>query len=215
MIKIVKTYIMFREESLWIKGAIEKLNHLPNSNEVANIGSSTEHFRKTIQPHIHNNIIAPLQYLGWQVVNVDVKPEQGVDIIADVTSIDFSKNIKDKFALTICTNLLEHVDDIDLVINNLIAITKSGGYILITVPYKYKIHLDPIDNGFRPTPQEIVMLFKQTADKMIDSKIISVSDIDQYHIRKSRFPVWGYRERIAFYFGKRHKTSGVLFSIKK
>ena len=206
---------MFREESLWIKGAIEKLKQLPNANEVANIGSSTEHFRKQIQPHIHNNIIAPLQSLGWQVINVDMKKEQGVDVVADVTSPDFANNLKDKFALTICTNLLEHVVDIDLVINNLIAITKSGGYILMTVPYKYKIHLDPIDNGFRPTPQEIVTRFKHAADKVIDSKIISVSDIDQYHIRKSRFPVWGYRERISYFLGKRHKTSGVLFSIKK
>jgi SAM-dependent methyltransferase len=206
---------MFREESLWIKTAIQKLKPVNGSNEVANIGSSTDHFRRVIQPHIHNNIIDTLLASGWKVFNVDMKKEHGVDLVADVTKKDFAQPFKDRFALTICTNLLEHVEDIKLVTKNLVDITRSGGHILITVPYKYKIHLDPIDNGFRPTPQQIVDLFKDVAEYIIDSKIISISDIDQYRIKKSRFPVWGYRERLAYYFGKRHKTSGILFSINK
>lgn len=206
---------MFREESLWIKKAIEKIKPLPGADEVANIGSSTEYFRTKIQPHISHNIFQPLHNAGWKTVHIDMKKEEGVDLVADVTDKDFYKEFVNRFALTICTNLLEHVEDIDLVIKNLMAITRSGGYILITVPYKYKIHLDPIDNGFRPTPQQILEKFSSVTDNVVDANIISVSDIDQYHIRKSRFPVWGYRERIAYYLGKRHKTSGVLFSIKK
>jgi len=206
---------MFREESLWIKNAIGKLKALDGNNEVANIGSSTDHFRTVIQPHIHNNIIATLLSSGWKVINVDMKKEPGVDLVADVTKDDFAEPFKERFALTICTNLLEHVEDIKLVTKNLVAITRSGGHLLITVPYKYKLHYDPIDNGFRPTPQQIVDLFKDVAEYIVDSKIISISDKDQYRVKKSKFPVWGYRERLAYYFGKRHKTSGILFSIKK
>lgn len=206
---------MFREESLWIKDAIQKLKPLNGCNEVANIGSSTDHFRKVIQPHIHNNIIDTLLCCGWNVVNVDMKKEPGVDLVADVTQENFAHPLKDRFELTICTNLLEHVEDIKLVTKNLVAITRSGGYLLITVPYKYKLHYDPIDNGFRPTPQQIVDLFKDVAEHIVDSEIISVTDKDQYRIKKSKFPGWGYRERLAYYFGKRHKTSGILFSIKK
>jgi SAM-dependent methyltransferase len=206
---------MFREESLWIKNALQKLKPVPGDNEVANIGSSTEHFRKVVQPHIHNNIINALQHSGWKVFNVDMKKEPGVDYVADVTKPDFALPYHDRFSLTICTNLLEHVEDIKLVTKNLVAITKSGGYLLITVPYKYKIHLDPIDNGFRPTPQQIVDLFSDVAESIIDSKIISITDKDQYRVKRSHIPGWGYRERLAFYLGKRHETSGILFSIKK
>jgi hypothetical protein len=206
---------MFREESLWIKNALQKLKPKNGLNEVANIGSSTEHFRRVIQPHIHQNIIDTLETSGWKVVNVDMKQEPGVDLVADVTKPDFSNLLKDRFALTLCTNLLEHVEDIKLVTKNLVDITRSEGHVLITVPFKYKIHLDPIDNGFRPTPQEIVDLFKDVAEYIVDSQIISISDKDQYRVRRSKFPVWGYRERLAYYFGKRHKTSGILFSIKK
>ena len=206
---------MFREESVWIKNALIKLQPTYSNSEVANVGSSTDHFRKVIQPHIHQNIIATLAHNGWKVFNVDLKQEHGVDLVADVTKPDFSIPFKNRFALTICTNLLEHVEDINLVINNLIAITQNGGHILITVPYKYKIHLDPIDNGLRPTPQEIYHLFKNAGNQILDSKIISITDKNYYRIKPSRFPLWGYRERLAYYFGKRHKTSGILFSIKK
>jgi len=206
---------MFREESLWIKNALQKLKPVNGHNEVANIGSSTEHFRRVIQPHIHQNIIHTLDTAGWAVVNVDMKKEPGVDLVADVTKQNFADPFKDRFALTICTNLLEHVEDIKLVTKNLVDITRSGGHLLITVPFKYKIHLDPIDNGFRPTPQQIVDLFNDVAEYIVDSKIISISDKDQYRVKRSKFPGWGYRERVAYYFGKRHKTSGILFSIKK
>ena len=206
---------MFSEESLWIKSAIQKLKPSGNSNQVANIGSSTEYFRTVLQPHVHQNIIAPLQSSGWQVFNVDIKQEPGVDIVADVTKENFASPYAKRFALTVCTNLLEHVEDINLVAKNLVDITRPGGYVLITVPYKYKTHLDPIDNGFRPTPKEISDLFKDAIDEVIDCKVISIKEKEKYKIRKSKFPVWGYRERIAYYFGKYHKTSGILFSLKK
>jgi SAM-dependent methyltransferase len=206
---------MFREESLWIKNALQKIRPRSERDEVANIGSSTEYFRRVIQPHIHDNIIDTLSGNGWQVINIDLKKETGVDLIADVTQPDFSYPFKDRFSLTLCTNLLEHVEDIELVVRNLVAITRSGGHILVTVPFKYKIHFDPIDNGFRPTPQQIVNLFNDVAEYIVDSTIISVNDINQYRIKPSRFPVWGYRERLAYYFGKRHKTSCIIFSIKK
>ena len=206
---------MFREESIWIKNALRKLKPINGQHDVANIGSSTAYFRKTIQPHIHTNIISTLESNGWNVMNVDMKKEDGVDVVADVTKPDFAEPLKDRFSITICTNLLEHVEDIKLVTNNLTAITRSGGYILITVPYKYKLHYDPIDNGFRPTPQQIIDLFKEVAEYIVDSSIISIGDIKEYKIKQSRFPIWGYRERILFLFGKRHKVSGILFSIKK
>ncbi len=86
---------------------------------------------------------------GWSIVNVDLKAEEGVNIVADVTQSNFSAELQFS-ALTICTNMLEHVEDISLVIENLLKITIKGSFILLTVPYKYRKHLDPIDNMFRP-----------------------------------------------------------------
>jgi 2-polyprenyl-3-methyl-5-hydroxy-6-metoxy-1,4-benzoquinol methylase len=87
-------------------------------------------------------------------VNVDLKHEDGVDVVADVTKDNFSQLVQPA-ALTICTNMLEHVEDIKLVVANLQKVTIKGGYILLTVPYKYKKHLDPIDNMFRSKPMKL------------------------------------------------------------
>ncbi len=213
----LKSISMFREESVWIKHALAKIQPLIRTNEVANIGSSTSHFREVIQPHIHQNIISPLNHSGWKVTNIDLKQEPGVDMVADVTSQSFSEGFENKFGLTICTNLLEHVEDIDLVVKNLANITRENGYILITVPHKYKLHYDPIDNGFRPTPFEIASRFISvgTAVKVIDECIISIQEIEYYRVKKSKVPIWGHRERIQYYLGKRHKVSGILLQIDK
>lgn len=203
---------MFREEAVWVEKALNKIKPLPNNNIVANLGSSTSYFREVIQPHIHKHIIESLKNRKWNIVNVDIKEEEGVDVVADVTKNDFSKKVN-KSALTICTNMLEHVEDIAFVIQNLMAITINGGYILITVPYKYRRHLDPIDNMFRPTPDEIINLFSKEKIEIIEKKIITIEDKIYYKKKKSKYPIWGYREIIGYYLGNKHKVSGVLLKM--
>lgn len=204
---------MFREEAIWIENALKKINPLPSNNKVGNLGSSTSFFREVVQPHINKHLLQPLQLKGWDIVNVDLKKEEGVDIVADVTNPDFGNNMQQMFALTICTNMLEHVEDIALVVKNLQKITARFGYMLLTVPYKYRKHLDPIDNMFRPTPEEIVELFPKENSEVIYKGIIVIQDKDYYKVRKSKFPLWGYREKIAYSLGMKHKVSGVLIKI--
>ena len=207
---------MFREESIWIKNALQKIQ--PSKNiEVANICSSTGYFRKVLQPHIHNNVMVPLKDAGWNVLHVDMKDEPGVDLVADVTKYNFSGKFKNRFGLTICTNLLEHVENIDLVIKNLVDITCNNGYILITVPNKYKIHYDPIDNGFRPTPFEIASRFLQLGNpiNVVAEDIVTIEEKAYYRIKKSRIPLWGYRDRVKYYLGNRHKVAGILLQVEK
>jgi SAM-dependent methyltransferase len=204
---------MFREEAIWVENVLKDISPLPHNNRVANLGSSTGYFREVIQPHINKHIINPLSNNGWNIINIDLKEEDGVDIIADVTKSDFSNQLN-SFALTICTNMLEHVEDIELVVKNLQKITIKGGYILLTVPYKYKKHLDPIDNMFRPTPQQIVDLFPSKEVEIIAKDVIVIHDKDYYQVKKSRIPFWGYRNIIAYHLGKKHAVSGVLIKIK-
>jgi hypothetical protein len=204
---------MFREEAIWIEKALSKINPLPSNNNVANLGSSTSYFREVIQPHIHQHVIKPMQAKGWHIVNVDLKIEDGVDVIADVTQPNFGDDMP-QAALTICTNMLEHVEDIPLVVKNLQKVTTSGGFILLTVPYKYKKHLDPIDNMFRPTPEEIIGLFPKQNIEVVDKGVIVIQDKEYYKVKNSKFPLWGKREVIGYNLGIKHKVSGVLIKVK-
>jgi len=203
---------MFSEEAKWIEQALQMI--IINDDKTAiNFGSSTLYFREHIQPHIQNYIFGPLEKKGWNILHVDIKKGEGIDMVADLTDASFNTSFKVKAALVICTNMLEHVTDIKLAVNNLITACKQNGYMLITVPYKYKKHLDPIDNMFRPTPAEIADLFTHANVNVIDDGIITIEDKSYYRIKKSAIPFWGYRERLLYYLGKRHKVSAVLLKL--
>ncbi|HRH59859.1 MAG TPA: hypothetical protein PL045_04770 [Chitinophagaceae bacterium] len=204
---------MFREEAVWIKSVLQNLQPLPQNKHAANLGSSTGTFRKKVQPHIHENVIAVLESNGWLVTHADAKMDEGVDIAADLTDAAFGQRYSNAFALTICTNMLEHVEDISAAIKNLLSVTCADGYLLITVPYKYKLHNDPIDNGLRPTPAEIEKLFPNGAVKCIHAGIITIHEKEYYKIKRSKFFLWGYRERLMYYAGKRYKVSGILLRV--
>jgi SAM-dependent methyltransferase len=205
---------MFREEALQIGVMLTLIKEMTNP-VIANIGSSTEYFRKQIQPHIEAYIFKPLVEKKYKVVHIDLKKDEGVDVIADITNMQFGEEFKNSFHVILCTNLLEHVKDIDAVVRNLFDACRNEGYLLITVPYKYKKHLDPIDNMFRPKPAEITALFAAYNAVPISEKIIVINDKRYYSKKKSRLPIWGYREVISYYLGYRHKVSAILLQIHK
>lgn len=205
---------MFREEAKQLGLILNNITDIINP-VIANVGSSTEYFRKQMQPHIHEYIFKPLLERKYQVVHIDLKKDEGVDVVADITQKDFGEKFKDSFNVILCTNLLEHVEDIPAVVNNLYSACKHNGYLLITVPYKYKKHLDPIDNMFRPSPEEITALFARYSVAQIAEEVIVIQDNSYYTKKKSRLPLWGYREIIGYYLGKRHMVSAVLLKVKK
>ncbi len=205
---------MFVEEAIWVGGLLDTLRP-ENNSLVANIGSSTARFRKEVQPHLNKYIFEPLEKRAFKICHIDAKHAEGVDIVADITQPLFAENYADSFQIVLCTNMLEHVENIQAVVENLYACCADDGYILITVPYKYKKHADPIDNMFRPKPAEIKALFPPGHVIEICGEVIVIHDKSYYTKKKSRFPLWGYREIINYYIGRKHKVSGILLKVKK
>ena len=103
--------------------------------------------------------------------NVDIKNGPGVHLVANIMDEEGFKCIE-KFSPTtvIATNILEHVLDPKQFIKRILEI-KNLKYILITVPYNYPFHPDPIDNGFRPSPKELLKIVPNYK-KIIHSDII-------------------------------------------
>lgn len=50
------------------------------------------------------------------------------------------------FDVVVCTDVLEHVKDLNLVLGNIFSVLKPGGLLLIRVPYKENLHLYTEDN---------------------------------------------------------------------
>jgi len=162
------------EEALWINKVI-KQNHKTIS-KVLNVGSSTEKFRRFVQPHIHKYIFKHLKEKKIEVLHLDYKKDEGVDIQCNILNLEeVSKVSLQNFDTVICSNLLEHVDNINLACENLTKILKPNGLIILTAPYIYPKHNDPIDNLFRPSPKDLCSYFPKF--KKLDQKIIDIKPI--------------------------------------
>jgi SAM-dependent methyltransferase len=145
------------EEATWIAARIAAL-HLGSEANVIDVGSSSERTRTVYQPYIGYELFSPLAKRAVNVIHVDARADEGVDVVADVTK---PKHLPDRLVasgdLVLCANLLEHVTDRATVLSNLHALTRPGGRLIVTVPHRYPYHPDPIDTGFRPSPSELAI----------------------------------------------------------
>ena len=146
---------MLLKESYWFRKTIEK--NAPEGSSVIIIGSSTKTFREKVQPHIYENVYKPLEAKACKIINVDLKKEEGVDLSGDITNPEFIAELKRLNAdFVICSNLLEHIVDRNIFISSLSALLNEGGKLIISVPYSYPYHSDPIDTLYRPTIKQLV-----------------------------------------------------------
>lgn len=165
---------MFLEEAIWIRDLLEGLD-LKKGQTVLDIGSSSEKYRCLDQPFI-DYYIRPLRKLDLEIVHMDSRYDKGVDIVCDLDSLDSETILKgiEPADVILCTNLLEHVRNRDLVIKRIQKLIKYGGVIIISVPYVYRKHPDPIDTMYRPSNTELEVLFTQDEYTKIASEIIEV-----------------------------------------
>lgn len=149
---------MFIEETEWIRDTLDKMEQI-EGKDILDIGSSSSDFRTNVQPHISKNLHEPLVARGCTITYADIKDDVGVDLVVDLSKEHLPQEIfEKKYDLILCCNILEHVVDRHLFMQNLVRFTKKDGLILFTVPYRYPKHNDPIDTMFRPDPQELLGL---------------------------------------------------------
>lgn len=141
----------------------ELLNGLAREqiSPLLNLGSSTLHVRQIAYPHIDREIFSPLARRGVEVLHSDLKEDDGVDIVGNIYDPEVQEKIRDIGAKAIiCCNIMEHVTDPLEFARITTSLIPTGGVLIVTVPYSYPFHPDPIDTYFRPSPQEVARLFE-------------------------------------------------------
>jgi len=150
---------VLRNEAEWIGRLLDRMDNNLISPCV-NLGASTRDLRQVAQPHISNFILVPLERRGVEIVHSDLKEGDGIDVSGDIYTDEVQSALRAfKPKLILCTNILEHVRNPSQFAAICRSIIANSGYILITVPYSYPYHPDPIDTMYRPTPAEICDLF--------------------------------------------------------
>jgi SAM-dependent methyltransferase len=133
---------------------------LPAGSTCLNIGSSTRRFREVEQPHIQAGLIRPLEARGIRFVHCDLKPEEGVDLVGSVLDPEFQRQLAGlQPDLLLCCNLLEHLTDPQAFADACAGLVRAGGYLVVTVPFSYPYHADPIDTLLRLDPAGIARFF--------------------------------------------------------
>jgi SAM-dependent methyltransferase len=153
---------MLQREARWLGETIYRFD--PSVLfPMLNFDSSTEEFRTRTQPWIDRCVFAPARKKGLKVVHMDMKAAPGVDIVGDIfDAATAAKLASMKFRSVLCSNLLEHVEDRQRISSLLESIVSPSGLIIVSCPYRYPYHPDPIDTGYRPSPEGIASIFKQS-----------------------------------------------------
>jgi hypothetical protein len=161
---------MLVEEAQWIKKVIEN-NFYLNDFPLLNVGSSTKEFRESVQPFIFSEIFKPLEDKNYSVLHTDIKEDNGVDIVGDLNDAKFRIHLRENNIKSIlCSNLLEHLEDPQQICNSILEIVPINGLILVTVPYSFPYHNDPIDTLLRPNIKELHAFFPNT--EILESEIV-------------------------------------------
>jgi hypothetical protein len=218
---------MFEAEAIWL----EKLLRDRTAEELSpllNIGSSTAHFREIEQPWAEQRLFAPLRARGIKIIHLDSREGDGIDIRADVLSaadLPRIRALKPKSIL--CCNILEHVVSPKTLAKRCAEIVGPKGLIVVTVPYSYPHHRDPIDTMFRPSPAELASLFSPAA--MLRGEIIDVGESYRGQVRQRpfillrhvfRFPFpfigfagWKRSMRKLYWLFNNYRITGALFEV--
>lgn len=154
-----------------------------------NVGSSTRDFREGEQPH-NEALLASLRARGIRVLNNDIRPASGVDLLGNLLDPQFRDIIRRMAPrLLLCNNVLEHVPDARSFARACEEVVAADGYVCVSVPYSYPYHADPIDTLFRPTPNELAGLF--THCRVVTSLLLVDHGLPN-DLRKRRYPIWKY-----------------------
>lgn len=93
-----------------------------------------------------------------QIVTLDITPDTGPDVVADITR--YNPHLPEgHFDALLCTEVLEHVVDPFAAIREMRRLLKVGGYLLVTTPLNARIH-GPVPDCWRFTEFGLKVLFR-------------------------------------------------------
>lgn len=106
-------------------------------------GVSAKRFAKKFgENSLGLNVGSGIHAFDKNIVNLDIFPYAGVDVIANGEQMPFADGT---FDLVVCESLLEHVPRPRLIVEDMLRVLKPGGELYIVVPFVYPFHACPND----------------------------------------------------------------------
>jgi len=118
-------------------------------------------------PGLVLNFGAGSRSYGARVVNLDVEPAMGVQVVNQSGGVPFKTGT---FNGVLMEYVLEHVPDVSPLLSEVYRILKPGAQVLITVPFKQNFHACPNDY-WRFTEQGIRLVLQRLGFEQIEVKV--------------------------------------------
>ena len=193
---------MLLEESIWVGEKIDEIILL-NSLPILNVGSSTKEYRTQRQSHIQKNIFDLIPNESKNVIHLDMKAADGVDIVGDLYDRNFLEEIKTlKVKCILFNNVLMYLDKkqrkkLSEILNEIL---EKDGYLIVTNSHVFPPAPDPVESYYRASPDKLQQeLFENF--NIIDAKIIenNYSFNKQLKARPNLIPIKIARFLLPFY----------------
>lgn len=223
---------MLVEESIWISEKIKEI--LPTYPfPVLNVGSSTLKYRTVTQPFIQTNIFSLFDDEKNQVIHLDMKKEEGIDMVGDLSNESFRNTIKSlKPKLILCNNVLMYLnkETRKKLAGILYEILDKNGYLIVTNSHVFPPAHDPLEAYYRASPVKMKSdLFNNFVQ--IDSQIIETqySFYNFLKLKKRIIPIkilrlllplyrsneWWFMLKYYFFHLKKNYSASCLFLKKE
>jgi hypothetical protein len=177
------------ETAAWTRAVLADMD-LPAGSRALDVGSSTLHFRTVEQPHIEEQVLAPLRARGVQIVHLDAKQAPGVDVVYDLDEADGT--LADRLgehALVLLTGILQHLREPARVADLVTRMVAPGGYLVVPHPQSARRSYDPVDHGVRLTPDQLARFFERRGLERVRVESVRIDDPRYYRGLVSR-PSW-------------------------
>ena len=190
---------MLIEEAQWIKQILQS-EFTTDDFPMLNVGSSSEGFRKNTQPHIHELIFKPLLDREARVYHADIKQDDGVELVGDLNDPEFRQKLAElEIKSVLCSNLLEHLKDPQLICDSIMDLLNSGDKLIVTVPHQFPFHKDPIDTMLRPGVKELEKMFPEMETIKSEITVADRCYLDDLKANKRYFLIMCFRWCMPFY----------------
>jgi SAM-dependent methyltransferase len=210
------------ETALWSREVLEEIG-LPPGARALDVGSSTLHYRTVEQPHIDDQLMAPLRERGVAITHLDAKRDPGVDVVCDLDRADEGLVSElGEYDLVLFAAVLHYVRDPDHVLDLVVRFVAPGGHLVAHHPQIARRSYDPVDNKLRLIPDELAKMFERRGLERRRADSVRIDDGRYYRGLRSRpswmlvsgrlwFPLPGFSEKVRFLMpGLRWRQSCVV-----
>lgn len=130
-------------------------SEIPRGSKVLDAGAGQCQYKKLFDRHEYITVDAACGDETWDYSQID--------FVCDLESMPFSDN---EFDCIICTQVLEHVKEPQLVVNEAYRVLRPGGSIYLSAPQGWGVHQAPHD-FFRFTCYALEYLFEKAGFKVV------------------------------------------------